>query len=133
MKIGDRFWVKQANKVWFEERVIVGETSRSWVCIPMEKDFEKYRDSEWWIKQVAVKLPKNFKSWIAYRDFLLKTHPDQQRVHLFVERFARHLVNEYVARQQCRQLILNDYENNLPIDNKPDPRDELVRYYDEVL
>jgi predicted phosphoadenosine phosphosulfate sulfurtransferase len=79
------------------------------------------------------KLPKNFHSWIAYRDFLLKTHPDQQRVHIFSARFARHLVNEYVARQQCRQLILNDYENNLPIDNKLDPRDEMVRYYDEVL
>ena len=79
------------------------------------------------------KLPKNFTSWIAYRDFLLKTHSDQDRVHHFQWRFARQLVNEYVARQQCRQLVLNDYENNLPIDNAPDPREELVRYYDEVL
>jgi predicted phosphoadenosine phosphosulfate sulfurtransferase len=79
------------------------------------------------------KLPKNFRSWIAYRDFLLKTHPDQSRIRLFAERFSRHLNNEYVARQQCRQLILNDYENNLSVDNKPDPRDELIRYYEEVL
>jgi len=79
------------------------------------------------------KLPKNFRSWIAYRDFLLKTHPDPERRPIFEKRFARHLQNEYVARQQCRQLILNDYENNLPVDNKPDPRDELIRYYDEVL
>ena len=79
------------------------------------------------------KLPKNFTSWIAYRDFLLKTHSDQDRVHHFQRRFARQLVNEYVARQQCRQLVLNDYENNLSIDNAPDPREELVRYYDEVL
>ena len=48
-------------------------------------------------------------------------------------RFARHLDNEYVARQQVRQLILNDFENNLPVDNRPDPRDELVAYYREVL
>lgn len=79
------------------------------------------------------KLPKNFKSWIAYRDFLLSTHQDQERKPIFERRFARHLTNEYVARQQCRQIILNDYENNLPVDNKPDPRDELIRYYDEVL
>jgi len=79
------------------------------------------------------KLPKNFKSWIAYRDFLLKTHPDRERLPIFKKRFARHLENEYVARQQCRQLLLNDYENNLPIDNTEDPREALVRYYDEVL
>lgn len=81
----------------------------------------------------ASKLPKNFKSWIAYRDFLLKTHSDAKRKRIFVERFARQLNNEFVARQQCRQLLLNDYENNLSIDNKPDPRDELIRYYEEVL
>jgi len=79
------------------------------------------------------KLPKNYRSWIAFRDFLIQTHPDQERVHLFVERYQRHLTNEYVARQQCRQLLLNDYENNLPIDNKPDPREALIQYYDEVL
>lgn len=79
------------------------------------------------------KLPKNFKSWIAYRDFLLATHQDQERKAIFVKRFAKQLQNEYVARQQCRQLLLNDYENNLPIDSSPDPRDELVRYYNEVL
>jgi predicted phosphoadenosine phosphosulfate sulfurtransferase len=79
------------------------------------------------------KLPKNFTSWIAYRDFLLDTYQDQGKKPIFVARFARQLSNEYVARQQCRQLILNDYENNLPIDSAPDPRDELIRYYEEVL
>lgn len=79
------------------------------------------------------KLPKNFGSWRTYRDFLLTTHPDPDRKPIFVKRFARHLDNEYVARQQCRQLILGDFENNLHVDNKPDPRDELIRYYEEVL
>lgn len=81
----------------------------------------------------ASKLPKNFKSWLTYRDFLLKTHPNREEAKVFEARFARHRQNEYVARQQCRQLILGDLENNLPIDNKPDPRDELIHYYDEVL
>lgn len=79
------------------------------------------------------KLPKNFTSWIVYRDFLLNTHADTERRSIFAKRFAKQLKNEFVARQQCRQLLLNDYENNLPIDDSPDPREALIRYYDEVL
>jgi predicted phosphoadenosine phosphosulfate sulfurtransferase len=79
------------------------------------------------------KLPKNYKSWIDYRDFLLDTYPDTTQKARFQTRFSRQLNNEYVARQQCRQLVLNDYENNLPIDNKPDPRIELINYYRENL
>jgi predicted phosphoadenosine phosphosulfate sulfurtransferase len=81
----------------------------------------------------ARALPKNFASWITYRDFLLLTYPDPAKKHLFEARFARQLNNEYVARQQCRQLMLNDYENNLPVDSRPDPRDELIAYYRSVL
>jgi len=79
------------------------------------------------------KLPKNFKTWMEYRDFLLETYPDETKKEIFVKRFAKHLNNSYVARQQCRQLILNDYENNLPIDNKPDPREETIRKWRELL
>lgn len=81
----------------------------------------------------ARKLPKNFSSWIVYRDFLLDTYPDEDRKPIFVERFQRHFENEYTARQQCRQLVLNDYENNVPVQNKSDPRDELIEYYRSVL
>lgn len=79
------------------------------------------------------KLPKNFNSWIAYRDFLLATYPDEALRQVFIKRFSKHLENEYVARQQCRQLLLNDYENNLPVENKPDPREALIQYYMENL
>lgn len=81
----------------------------------------------------ARQLPKNFKSWRVYRDFLLETYPDPANKHVFVERFGRHLDNEWVARQQCRQLILNDIGNFVPVENKPDPREELIAYYREVL
>ena len=81
----------------------------------------------------ARKLPKNYTSWRAYRDFMIATYPDADKREVFVRRFARHLDNEYVARQQCRQLVCNDVENNLPIDNKPDPREALIAYYMEVL
>lgn len=81
----------------------------------------------------ARALPKNFNSWVTYRDFLLSTYPDPKKKSIFEARFARQLGNEYVCRQQCRQLILNDYENNLPIDSQPDPRDALIEYYRSVL
>lgn len=81
----------------------------------------------------ARKLPKNFKSWITYREFLMDTYPDESKKWIFEKRFSKHLNNEFVARQQCRQLILNDYENNLPVENKPDPRQILIDYYNEVL
>lgn len=79
------------------------------------------------------KLPKSFKNWMEYRDFLLKTYPDESKKWIFEKRFVRHLNNNYVARQQCRQLILNDYENNLPVDNKPDPREETIKKWRELL
>ncbi len=79
------------------------------------------------------KLPKNYKDWQEYRDFLLATYPDQGKKAIFEKRFAKHLDNDYVARQQCRQLVLNDYENNLPVDNKPDPRMEILEKWRKIL
>ncbi len=81
----------------------------------------------------ARQLPKNFKSWLTYRDFLLETYPDSASKHVFETRFARHLNNEWVARQQCRQLVLNDIGNFVPVESKPDPREELIAYYRSVL
>lgn len=81
----------------------------------------------------ARKLPKDHKSWREYRDFLLETHPDPDKRDIMARRFARHLDNEHVARQQCRQLILNDYENNLPVKSEEDPRQQWIRYYMENL
>jgi predicted phosphoadenosine phosphosulfate sulfurtransferase len=81
----------------------------------------------------ARKLPKNYKSWRTYRDFLLDTHPDEKGKEILARRFAKHLDNEYVARQQVRQLILNDYENNLPVDNQLDPRQVWINCYMENL
>ena len=81
----------------------------------------------------VTKLPKGFARWTEYRDFLLETYPDADKKPIFERRFARHLDNRYVARQQCRQLVLNDYENNLPIDNKPDPREALIEKWRGLL
>lgn len=58
--------------------------------------------------------PPAYKSWRAYRDFLLDTVPTQHK-DKFVKRFAGQRDTEQVARGQCRQLLLNDWENNLPV------------------
>lgn len=79
------------------------------------------------------KLPENFKSWMEYRDFLLKTYPDREKKPIFEKRFAKHLNNNYVARQQCRQLILNDYENNLPVSNREDPILKRIEFWRDNL
>lgn len=78
-------------------------------------------------------LPKNYKSWQEYRNFLLATYPDKNKLQIFKKRFAKHLNNEFVARQQCKQLILNDYENNFPIKNTADPRIEKINYWRSIL
>ena len=78
-------------------------------------------------------LPKNYKSWREYRDFLLATYPDESKKPIFEKRFKKHLNNEFVARQQCKQLILNDYENNFPIKNTEDPRIEKINYWRKIL
>lgn len=79
------------------------------------------------------KLPKNYDNWIDYRDFLLSTIKDEKIKQIFIKRFSKQLNNNYVARQQCKQLILNDYENNLPINNKEDEREKKLNYWKGVL
>lgn len=63
------------------------------------------------------KLPKNFTCWKDYRDFLLETYPIEAHKEIFKKRFSKYLDNEYVCKQECKQLILSDYENNFPIEN----------------
>ena len=79
------------------------------------------------------KLPKAYKSWKEYRDFLLEHYPIEQHKAIFKKRFEKQLDNQYVHRQQCRQLICADYENNLPVDNKPDPREQVIAKWREIL
>lgn len=143
----DRQLLKGVNPASMRVSSLIHERSFHAICDLPEFEPKTYARLQRRIKGIALaqergkdaklfaarKLPKNFKSWRVYRDWLLQTHPDREHVALFERRFARHLDNEYVARQQCRQLLLNDYENNLPIDSAPDPREALVRYYDEVL
>lgn len=62
----------------------------------------------------AKTLPAAFDSWRAFRDHLLATTPSD-RTERFRTRFERQNADEDVHRQQCRQLLLNDWENSIPV------------------
>lgn len=77
------------------------------------------------------KLPERFKKWKQYRDFLLDTFPGDQR-ELFVERFGGQKENETVCRQQVRQLLINDWENNVPV-VQMDEKESPLKKWMEIL
>jgi predicted phosphoadenosine phosphosulfate sulfurtransferase len=66
-------------------------------------------------------LPKAYKTWKQYRDFLLNTLPNQEHATIFRERFEKQLDNEYVAKQQVFQIQIHDITNSKKIDNADDP------------
>jgi predicted phosphoadenosine phosphosulfate sulfurtransferase len=67
----------------------------------------------------ADKLPDGFSNWKDYRDYLLESTPlteDERR--RFKNRFATQKNNENVYKQQCTQILMNDWENNISVDQK---------------
>lgn len=58
--------------------------------------------------------PAHFDSWHAYRAHLLATTPLAQLPRM-QRRFSRQGEDEATCREHCRQLLINDWENNVPI------------------
>ena len=71
-------------------------------------------------------LPKEYKSWKEYRDYLLETTPISQKDRM-IERFSRHPQREDVFKQHCKQILLCDWENNIPINLHKNKRREEVK------
>jgi len=63
---------------------------------------------------LADALPDAFKTWRAYRDYIIETTPTEKRGR-FERRFARQETDEATCKQQVKQLLANDWEGNLPI------------------
>lgn len=77
----------------------------------------------------AGKLPSAYRSWLEYREFLLDTLPlPGDQVQVFRDRFTAQASTEPTHRQQVRQLLLGDVENNIPVKapapDKTDPREK---------
>lgn len=74
----------------------------------------------------TFKKPKAFKTWIAYRDHLLLSLPDEL-ADKFNSRFAKHETAESIHRQQVRQIVTCDWENNRPVKKRED-KDPLAKW-----
>lgn len=81
------------------------------------------------------KLPKAYATWKAYREFLLETYTgDEDHKQIFLKRFAGQPDTEAVYRQQVRQLLLNDWENNVPVDaNQGTSGQKTIAKWKEIL
>lgn len=80
----------------------------------------------------AKKLPPHFPSWRAYRDFLLETTPSQHKER-FVSRIAQQGNEEDICRQQCRQLLINDWEQNIAIIKPKQKREAVLEKWKAIL
>lgn len=78
------------------------------------------------------KRPSKFKTWLAYRDFLLSTYIGEHK-DTFVERFARQPQCEAAYRQQCHQLQINDWENNVPITATDEKEETPLKKWMDIL
>lgn len=75
----------------------------------------------------AKKMPGVFQTWRAYRDFLIQTFPGD-KLNRFLKRFSNQPDNERVYRQQVRQLLINDWENNVPVIQNRNNRQSLKKW-----
>lgn len=67
----------------------------------------------------ADDLPGTFSTWREYRDSLLNSAPmDDRHRERLRKRFAGQPDIDSVHRQQCRQVLLCDYENSIPVNTK---------------
>lgn len=80
----------------------------------------------------AKKLPPQFETWKAYRDYLLLTYTGQHKER-FEKRFTVQAQNEDVYRQQCRQLQINDWEQNVPVVNKQKKKIDTLEKWRKLL
>lgn len=79
------------------------------------------------------KRPKAFETWLEYRNHLLETSPLKNKER-FISRFDGQPKDEMTYKQQCKQILLNDWENNLPVDaNKGKRRNAALDKWKAIL
>lgn len=74
------------------------------------------------------------RSILGFADFLLETLPlTAEHKATFVDRFSGQQALEGVYRQQCRQLLINDWENNVPVMKGSEERGAPLKKWMEIL
>ena len=74
------------------------------------------------------KLPPRFKNWKEYRDFLLTTLPDDKLKEKMTNRFKNYDETEYIYKQQCKQVLLFDWENNIPVKKQKEKESKISEW-----
>ena len=77
--------------------------------------------------------PVGFATWRDYRDHLLRTMPADNRRGAFERRFACQPQDEQAYRHQCRQLLLGDWENNLPLPTRAQDAPDWRQKWGNIL
>lgn len=63
-------------------------------------------------------LPKHYKKWIEFRDFLVNGLENEEHKQKFLKRFENQDKNERTYKLQVGQLLINDFENGRSFDTK---------------
>lgn len=63
-------------------------------------------------------LPKHYKTWKEFRDFLLYSLTNEEHQEKFINRFKKQEKNERIYQGQVGQLLINDFENSRSFDTK---------------
>jgi len=81
------------------------------------------------------KLPKGYKNWIEYRDFLIENYPNKKYKSIYERKFKNQPNNNDVAKQQVRKLLINDWEDTaIQIDlKKEEKRIEKKQKWTNIL
>jgi len=81
------------------------------------------------------KRPESFSTWGEFRDYLLATSPIKPEYILRLQkRFAGQEQSEDCYRQQCRQVLLCDWEGSLaPVQHKAEKKRAVLEKWREIL
>lgn len=72
-------------------------------------------------------LPKHYKTWKHFRDFLLVAVQNPEHKEKYLQRFAKQEENERTYQAQVGQLLINDYENSCSFNTKKSEQAQKVR------
>jgi predicted phosphoadenosine phosphosulfate sulfurtransferase len=72
-------------------------------------------------------LPKHYRKWKDFRDFLLENIPEDQHRAKFTARFEKQEQNERIYQAQVGQLLINDFENSRSYDTKRDEKTQKIK------